>query len=219
MKHTSTKKLTTAGLLCTLAYIATAAGRVPLILFLKYDPKDVVIVIGGLLFGPFTALAISVIVSLTEMFTVSSTGFWGCLMNVISSCAFACTASFLYGKRRRMSGALGGLLGGWCCQVAVMMLWNYLVAPVYMGYSREAVAELLLPAFLPFNVIKGGLNAGITLLLYKPVVTALRRSHLAEALPASEPAGKMRFRPGAFLVALFILAGCALLFFSLRDAF
>ena len=118
-----------------------------------------------------------------------------------------------------MSGALGGLLGGWGCQVAVMMLWNYLVAPVYMGYSREAVAELLLPAFLPFNVIKGGLNAGITLLLYKPVVTALRRSHLAEALPASEPAGKMRFRPGAFLAALFILAGCALLFLSLRDAF
>ena len=59
-------------------------------------------------------------------------------------------------KKRRLSGALGGLLGGWGCQVAVMMLWNYLVAPVYMGYSREAVAQLLLPAFLPFNVIKGG---------------------------------------------------------------
>ena len=89
MKHTSTKKLTTLGLLCTLAYIATVFGRVPLVLFLKYDPKDVVIVIGGLLFSPLTALAISVIVSVTEMFTVSSTGFWGCLMNVISSCAFS----------------------------------------------------------------------------------------------------------------------------------
>ncbi|WP_300571545.1 ECF transporter S component [uncultured Acetatifactor sp.] len=219
MKHTSTKKLTTLGLLCTLAYIATVFGRVPLILFLKYDPKDVVIVIGGLLFSPLTALAISVIVSVTEMFTVSSTGFWGCLMNVISSCAFACPAAYVYGKRRRLSSALGGLLGGWGCQVAVMMLWNYLVAPVYMGYSREAVAQLLLPAFLPFNVIKGGLNAGIALLLYKPVVTALRRSHLAEALPASEPAGKMRFRPGAFLTALFLLASCLLLFLSLRGAF
>lgn len=81
------------------------------------------------------------------------------------------------------------------------------------------MAQLLLPAFLPFNVIKGGLNAGIALLLYKPVVTALRRSHLAEALPASEPAGKMRFRPGAFLTALFLLASCLLLFLSLRGAF
>ncbi len=212
MKHTSTKKLTTVGLLCTLAYIATAVGRVPLILFLKYDPKDVIIVIGGLLFGPLTALGISVLVSVTEMLTVSSTGIWGCLMNVISSCAFACTAASVYGKKRQLSGAVGGLLGGWGCQVTVMMFWNYLVAPVYMGYSREAVAQLLLPAFLPFNVIKGGLNAGITLLLYKPVVTALRRSHLADAVPGTNPPGKMWFRPGVFLTALLILAGCVLLF-------
>lgn len=212
MKHTSTKKLTTVGLLCTLAYIATAVGRVPLILFLKYDPKDVIIVIGGLLFGPLTALGISVLVSVTEMLTVSSTGIWGCLMNVISSCAFACTAASVYGKKRQLSGAVGGLLGGWGCQVTVMMFWNYLAAPVYMGYSREAVAQLLLPAFLPFNVIKGGLNAGITLLLYKPVVTALRRSHLADAVPGTNPPGKMRFRPGVFLTALLILAGCVLLF-------
>lgn len=219
MNHTSTKKLTTVGLLCTLAYIATAFGRIPMILFLKYDPKDVVIVIGGLLYGPLTALAISLTVSVTEMFTISGTGVWGCLMNVISSCSFACTAAFVYGKRRSMAGAFGSLFGGWGCQVLVMMLWNYLVAPIYMGYSREAVAQLLLPAFLPFNVIKGGLNAGITLLLYKPVVTALRRSHLVEHVPAPEPPGKMRFRPGAFLAALFILASCVLLFLSLRDAF
>ena len=38
-----------------------------------------------------------------------------------------------------------------------------------MGYPREAVAELLIPAFLPFNLLKGGLNAAITMLIYKPV--------------------------------------------------
>ena len=61
-----------------------------------------------------------------------------------------------------------------------MLLWNYWIAPIYMGYPREAVAALLLPAFLPFNLIKGGLNAAITLVLYKPVVTALKRSRLIE---------------------------------------
>ena len=213
------RKITAMGALCALAYTATAVGRVPLVLFLKYDPKDAVIAAGGLVLGPLAALAVTLAVSLAEMLTISENGVLGWMMNVISSCAFACPAAYVYGKRRRLSGALGGLLGGWGCQVAVMMLWNYLVAPVYMGYSREAVAQLLLPAFLPFNVIKGGLNAGIALLLYKPVVTALRRSHLAEALPASEPAGKMRFRPGAFLTALFLLASCLLLFLSLRGAF
>ena len=60
--------------------------------------------------------------------------------------------------------------------VLVMLLWNYLLAPIYMGCSREDIVELLLPAFLPFNLIKGGLNAAFTLLLYKPITQALRRS-------------------------------------------
>lgn len=32
-----------------------------------------------------------------------------------------------------------------------------------------AVAELLLPVFLPFNLLKGSLNTALTLLIYKPV--------------------------------------------------
>ncbi len=212
MKQKNTKKLTTTGMLCALAYAATVIGRVPLVLFLKYDPKDVIIVIGGLLYGPLTSLAISVIVSVTEMLTISGTGPWGCLMNVVSSCTFSCTAAFLYKRKRSMPGAIRALLCGWGSQVMVMMVWNYLVAPVYMGYPREAVAKLLLPAFLPFNLIKGGLNTGFTLLLYKPIVTALRRAHLAEAVPISEHSGKMRFRPGVFLAALFLLVSCVLLF-------
>lgn len=156
-------------MLCALAYIAATVGRIPLILFLKYDPKDIIIVIGGLIFGPFIPLAISVIVSVIEMFTISETGIIGCIMNIISSCSFACTTAFIYKNKRKLSGAILALLCGWSCQVAVMMLWNYLIAPIYMGYPREAIIELLLPAFLPFNLIKGGLNAAVTMLFYKPV--------------------------------------------------
>ncbi|GFI02493.1 MAG: ECF transporter S component [Lachnospiraceae bacterium] len=181
MNISKSKKLTTIGMLCALAYAAVAFGRIPLILFLKYDPKDVIITIGGLIFGPLTSLAITVIVSVVEMFTISTTGILGCVMNIISGCSFACTAAFIYKKKRKLSGAILGLLCGWGCQVVVMMLWNYLIAPIYMGYPREAVIKLLLPAFLPFNLIKGGLNASITMLLYKPIVTALRHSNLMES--------------------------------------
>lgn len=168
------------GMLCTLAYAATAVGRVPLVLFLKYDPKDIIIAIGGLIFGPLTSFSIALIVSLAEMVTISENGILGFLMNVISSCSFACTAAFVYKKKCKISGAVFGLFCGWGCMVSVMLLWNYLIAPIYMGCSQEAVAELLIPVFLPFNLIKGGLNAAITIILYKPVVTALRRSHLIE---------------------------------------
>ena len=173
MKHTSTKKLTTLGLLCTLAYIATVFGRVPLILFLKYDPKDAVIAAGGLVLGPLAALAVTLAVSLAEMLTISENGVLGWMMNVISSCSFACTAALVYRRRPGRSGAALGLLCGWGCMIPVMLLWNYLAAPIYMGCPREAVAELLLPAFLPFNLIKGGLNAALALALYRPAVRCI----------------------------------------------
>lgn len=173
-----TKKLTATGMFCALAYLAVATMRIPLILFLKYEPKDVVITIGGLIFGPLTSFWISLIVSFVQMLTISENGILGFLMNVISSCSFACTAAFIYKKKRTRPGAVAGLLSGWACMVAVMLLWNYLITPLYMGTTREDVAKLLLPAFLPFNLIKGGLNAAVTMFLYKPVVTALRRARM-----------------------------------------
>lgn len=214
MNISKTKKLSTTAMLCTLAYIAAVFGRIPIVLFLKYDPKDVIIVIGGFLFGPLTSLAITVIVSVVQMFTTSATGILGCIMNIISSCSFACTASLVYRKKHRLSGAMLGLFCGLSCQVLIMMLWNYLIAPIYMGYSREAVADLLLPAFLPFNLIKGGLNAALTMLLYKPVVTALRRSDLIEFGLTSE---KMQVNKGVLLTALLVIILCIFLILLLRD--
>ena len=109
MKH-STKKLTAAAMLCALAYGAAAVGRVPLVLFLKYDPKDIVLAVSGLIFGPSAACAAAVTVSFAELLTVSENGVLGFLMNVISSCSFACTAALIYRRRRTFAGAAGGLL-------------------------------------------------------------------------------------------------------------
>lgn len=211
MNIRKTKKLTTIAMLCAFAYVAAVVGRVPLVLFLKYDPKDVIIVIGGFLFGPLAAVVITVVVSVVQLFTTSATGIWGCVMNILSSCAFSCPAAFLYNKKRKLSYAMLGLCSGWVCQVVVMMVWNYLIAPIYMNYPREMIMELLLSAFLPFNVVKGGLNAAITILLYKPVVTALRRSNLIETGQQSD---KAQVHIGVLLAALFILMTCVILIFS-----
>lgn len=214
--NSKTSKITTVSMLCTIAYAAAAVGRIPIVLFLKYDPKDIIIAISGFIFGPFTSFLVALIVALLEMFTVSESGVLGCIMNIISSCSFACTAAFIYKKRRKMSGAIIGLLCGWGCQVGVMMLWNYLIAPIYMGYPREAVAELLFPAFLPFNLIKGGLNAAITMLIYKPVVTALRYSRL---LKSESTTMKARLNIGVVLVTILIIVTCILFILSLNGVF
>ena len=207
-----TQKLTTAAMLCAIAYAAMIVGRIPVVFFLKYDPKDVIITLGGLIWGPLTSFSVSAIVSVIEMFTVSETGILGCIMNIVSTCSFACTASYIYKKKRTLSGAAMGLLAGSAAMAMVMLLWNYLITPLYMGYPREAVVELLLPAFLPFNLLKAGLNASFTFLLYKPVISALRKSGYVAAASHVN-----RKRPtGLILLAIAIMTTCILFILSMN---
>ncbi len=46
------------------------------------------------------------------------------------------------------------MIAGTLLMTLIMVLWNYLITPIYMGYPREAVAKLLLPAFVPFKYVK-----------------------------------------------------------------
>ncbi len=208
------KKLTTLAMLSAIAYVVMAVGRIPVVLFLKYDPKDVIITIGGFIFGPLSAFAISLLVSLIEMFTVSDTGFIGFVMNVISTCSFACTAAYIYERKRTLKGAIIGLISGVLLMTGVMLLWNYLITPIYLGYPREAVAKMLIPAFLPFNLLKGGLNAALTMLLYKPLVNSLRRSNLIPPSTQSKPKSKINI--GVMLVSGLILITCLLFILALN---
>lgn len=179
-----TKKLTCTALLCALAYAAVIIGKavpISIVSFLKYDPKDIIIVIGGFMFGPMTAFLISAVVSLAEMLTISETGIIGCAMNIVSSCAFACVASAVYGKRRKLSAAIIGLALGTAAAAASMLVWNYALTPLYMDVPRGDVVKMLLPVFLPFNLIKCILNSALAAMLYKPFSKILRKSGMAEA--------------------------------------
>lgn len=178
MKHEQIKKLAVLAMLSAVAYVMVAVARIPVVLFLKYEPKDVAVAFGGFLYGPLASLLISAIVSFLEMITISDTGWVGFLMNVLATAAFACTAAAVYRKKHTIGGAAAGLTLGALCMTAVMLLWNYALTPLYMGQARSDVAAMLLPYFLPFNLLKGALNAAITMLLYRPLVQGLRRAGL-----------------------------------------
>ncbi|MCL2217279.1 MAG: ECF transporter S component [Defluviitaleaceae bacterium] len=210
----NTKKITTLAMLSAIAFVLAAFARVPIVLFLSYDPKDVIIAIGGFIYGPMAAFMIAFVVSVVEMFTVSQTAFWGLLMNIITSSAFCCTAAYVYKRNRTMKGAVYGLITGFFVATAAAMLWNYLVAPIYMGVPREEVARLLLPAFLPFNIIKNGLNVAFTILLYKHVKTILQTANLIP-MP-TEQSGSVRFNFGILIAAIFVFTTCLLWVLVLR---
>ncbi len=180
MKNNSIKKLTTIAMLSAFAYVSTLLIRIPVVLFLKYDPKDIVITLGGLIYGPLTALIVSVIVSFVEMVTISDTGIIGMVMNILSSCAFACSASLIYRHNKTIGTAIKGLICGCLVVTTVMILWNYLITPIYMNIPRAEVVKLLVPYLLPYNLLKSALNAVIIFLLYKPVVRSLRNIGFAQ---------------------------------------
>ncbi len=212
-RKTNLKTVSIAAMLCALAYVLMLYCRIPVVLFLKYDPKDIIITLGGFIWGPWMALLVSAIVSFVEMIHPSETGFIGLVMNILSTCSFACTASMIYKKMRTLKGAVLGLIAGSIAMVSVMILWNYLITPLYMDASREEVAALIIPAFLPFNVLKAGLNAAFTFLLYRPIVTALRKARLVDE---SKSDSKKRFPVGLFVIAGLLIVTCVLFILSLR---
>lgn len=198
--NSKTKLITTGAVLCAIAYVAVFLFRIPVFDFLKYEPKDVIIVIGGFLLGPLAAFLISFVVSLIEMVTISDNGFIGFVMNVIASATFACTASVIYQKNRTLKGAVIGLFVAVLAMTGVMLLWNYLITPLYLNVPREVVVGMMLPVLLPFNLLKGGLNMAIALLLYRPIVNALKRANLITHAKMKKGLDK-----GVLILALFLL--------------
>lgn len=201
------KTMTSLAMLTAVAYVVMILSKMlpQVVGFLQMDLKDTVICIGGFIFGPLAAAVIAIVVAVVEMFTVSDTGIIGLIMNVLATVAFCCTASFVYKKVHSKKGAVIGLALGTVCLTVVMLLWNYLITPIYMEMDRSVVAAMLPTVFLPFNLVKGGLNMAVILLLYKPVVTALRRARLVpESQTIVQPSGKVN--AGFLLFSLALLA-------------
>ena len=180
----NTKVMVSMAMLTGIAYIVMLASKLmPSVMFLDFDFKDVIICIGGFTFGPMAI---------------------GFIMNALATCAFCCTASFIYKKMHTKKGAVLGLACGVVALTAVMLLWNYLITPLYMtGFSRADVAAMLPTLFLPFNLAKGGMNMAATLLIYPPVVAALRG---AGVVPPSQSTQAKKISAGFVLFSLALLA-------------
>ncbi len=176
------KRMTGIAMFAALAYISVVILRIPNIGgFLTFDFKDVIITIAAMFFGPSAAVALSILVPLLEFLTVSGTGVYGLIMNVISSLTLSFTASLIYKYKKTFLGAIIGLVSAVFAVTAAMMVANLVVTPFYTGMSMGAVAAMIPKLLLPFNLTKSLLNASLTLMLYKPLTGVLRKTGLAGA--------------------------------------
>lgn len=215
-----TKKMVILALMAAMAYTVVLLFRIPIIPsvpFLDLELKSAVILISSFIFGPLSGFIMTAVVCVIEMFTFSATGIIGCIMNILATASFVCPAAYLYKKRRTMTGAVAGLLCGTALLTLVMILWNYIATPLYMGVPRDAIAALM-PAIIAFNLIKAGINSAFALLLYKFVVTALRKTNL---IPENPDAGNIKSKNtlGILILSAFILTSCILIVLALNGIF
>lgn len=211
--NSTTKKITTIGMLCAMAILLNILFHfpiVPAVSFLNYDPKDIVIVIGGFIYGPSASFVMSGICAVLDIMFRGG-NIIDVLMNMIATCSFCCLASYIYKKNHTKNGAIVGLFAGIMAVTISMVVWNCIVTPFYYHLPKATVFGLLLPGIIPFNLIKYGLNAGVALFLYKPVVKALRSSHLVE-----EGKNKEGLTRDVALVGAFIIVSLILLILSLQ---
>lgn len=199
-----------------LAFLGHALGIsfVPSVPFLNYDPKDIVICIGGFIVGPLGGALISIIVSFVEMITFSTTAFYGFIMNVISTCSLVVPAAIFYKYNKSFKGALLSLLIGFVAEIIMMTLWNIIITPIYMGVERDVlISKFLLPIVL-FNVIKVGLNVALVLILYKPIITGLRAVRLVDKTNAKFDIKSTLLMAG---IGLFILITAIIVIILLKN--
>lgn len=219
-----TRVVVAVGLFTALAYAACVVFHFR-VSFLTFDVKDALMTVGAMLFGPLCGLAMCSVVSLIEMLTVSTTGLYGFIMNILSSVAFVCVGSLIYMRKRTMNGAIIGMLCSILAMTAVMLGANLVVTPFYTGVSTAEVAKMIPTLLLPFNLTKAIFNASLVFILYKPISAAVSRAGFA---PVTYKAGEdgrsavyvgKRDKKGFFspvMIVALVLAVASLVFFFVR---
>lgn len=167
--------------------------------FIKLDLSNVVCLFAGFTTGPIGGLLVCLIKDVIH-FAIKGMGTTmgiGDIFDFVTSAAFTLTAALIYKKVHTKKGAVIGCIAGTFVFAAVSLPLNYfIVYPIYAAAfgGMEAIMSLykaILPSVgnifsalcifnLPFTLFKGIVTSALTIIIYKPLITALRKANLAE---------------------------------------
>lgn len=170
----STKRISITALFCAVAAIATLFLEFPILpglIWLKYDPSGIVALVAGFSFGPATGVVVSTVPYLVHLAT--SSGVYGVVMAMLATVSLVVPAALIYKRNTTLKGAVIGMVVGGIICIAACIAGNLIITPLFSPtLSLDDVIGLILPALLPFNIIKIILNCVLTGLIYKPVSKA-----------------------------------------------
>ena len=183
----TTSTLVKVGILGAIGYILMfISAPLPMLFpeFLKIDISDLTALLGGIALGPIAGLAIEFLKNLLQFSTgMSTTGGVGELANFLIGGSFVWTVSFIYAKKRNISGVVIGLISGIIVMTIVGCLANYfIILPFYstimpievvigMGSAINPVIvdkiTFIIWIIAPFNLLKAVIMSVLTLPIYK----------------------------------------------------
>ena len=151
----STKQLVTMALMCAIAILLSFVEFpiIPAASFLKLDVALVPSTVVGFAYGPGPGVLVGIVCAVAH---ATITGNWvGALMNSIMAVAFILPATAIYARSRTFKSAMIGLVVSIVVLVVAAVVANLVIDPIFYGYPFDAVVGLIVPAIIPFNVIKG----------------------------------------------------------------
>lgn len=185
----NTRQLVTMALMCAIASLFSFV-QIPLIpgvSFLTYDPSLMPAMVCGFAFGPGAGIAVGSIAAVIHGLIL---GEWvGSLMNIFATAFFVLPAALLYKRMHTLKGAIAGLVISVITATAGAILVNLTIGVWFYYGSADVIIPLILPALLPFNLVKTILNALLTLLVYKAVSNLITpKKDRVKGRPASRAA-------------------------------
>ena len=180
MKTNHVIRLVQMAMLSGIAIVLVILLPIPLIpsaSFLIYDMADVPVLIGAMLFGILPGLSILAVVSVIQaFFTAGGNGWVGLLMHLVASGSLVTLVGLFYFRRRKWTDTVIGMVVGTLSMTLIMVVMNLVIDPLYYGYTLQSVIDLLVPAIIPFNLLKGGINCILTGILFKALTPFINRN-------------------------------------------
>lgn len=171
-----------AALSTALMYLEFSVPMVPD--FLKYDFSDLPALIAAFGVGPVAGVAVELIKNVIHL-PMTQTGGVGELANFIIGTCYVLPAGLIYRYRKGKLGAFLGSMGGALLASLMSLSVNYYITyPVYTKFmplegiigaysaiipAANTLWRALLLVNLPFTLVKGLVNVGITFALYKRI--------------------------------------------------
>ncbi len=163
-------KITSISILVALSVIAGYFIHFPILPqapFLLYDPGSVFLLIGSFKLGPKTGIVMCFITAILFALITGQGGPYGALMNFLATGTLVFVSSQIYFLHHNKKGAILGIILGTLAMTLVMIPANLVITPIYLGVNREIVVKMLIPAIIPFNLLKGIISGFLTFILYK----------------------------------------------------